>query len=179
MLSAEKRVRSLEEDNRQLRREASEMKRELDKLRKEMVRHPSKSSFGLHQHFEVGAAVCITSSGACCTACHVMGAADSCCMAGHCLGASSEASLLAQPLMAALHGSKLVAAVARQQPAKHDPKPAGRVRAFVRWCAGLRHNSKTYLLHAEAGQLQQQVAAQQFPACFIAQPKAAVQWHLT
>lgn len=37
MLSAEKRVRALEEDNRQLRREHSEMKKELDKMRKEVV----------------------------------------------------------------------------------------------------------------------------------------------
>ena len=36
MLSAEKKVRALEEDNRQLRREHSEMKKELDKLRKEV-----------------------------------------------------------------------------------------------------------------------------------------------
>ena len=36
MLSAEKRVRALEEDNRQLRREHSEMKKELDKMRKEV-----------------------------------------------------------------------------------------------------------------------------------------------
>ena len=36
MLMAEKRVRVLEDDNRQLRREASEMKKELDKLRKEV-----------------------------------------------------------------------------------------------------------------------------------------------
>ena len=36
MLSAEKKVRALEEDNRQLRREHSEMKKELDKMRKEV-----------------------------------------------------------------------------------------------------------------------------------------------
>ncbi|KAL3146365.1 hypothetical protein ABBQ32_003053 [Trebouxia sp. C0010 RCD-2024] len=42
MLSAEKRVRALEEDNRQLRREHSEMKKELDKLRKER-QHNSNS----------------------------------------------------------------------------------------------------------------------------------------
>ena len=36
MLAAEKRVRTLEEDNRHLRREVSEMKKELDKLRKEV-----------------------------------------------------------------------------------------------------------------------------------------------
>ncbi len=36
MLSAEKRVRTLEEDNRQLRREAAEVRKELDRLRKEV-----------------------------------------------------------------------------------------------------------------------------------------------
>ena len=36
MLSAEKKVRLLEDDNRQLRREHSEMKKELDKMRKEV-----------------------------------------------------------------------------------------------------------------------------------------------
>ena len=36
MLSAEKRVRTLEDDNRQLRKEHSEMRKELDKLRKEV-----------------------------------------------------------------------------------------------------------------------------------------------
>lgn len=36
MLSAEKKVRFLEDDNRQLRREHSEMKKELDKMRKEV-----------------------------------------------------------------------------------------------------------------------------------------------
>ena len=36
MLSAEKRVRTLEVDNRQLRREHADMRKELDKLRKEV-----------------------------------------------------------------------------------------------------------------------------------------------
>jgi len=36
MLSGEKRVRTLEEDNRQLRREAAEVRKELDRLRKEV-----------------------------------------------------------------------------------------------------------------------------------------------
>ena len=36
MLSAEKRVRILEEENRQLRREATEVRKELDRLRKEV-----------------------------------------------------------------------------------------------------------------------------------------------
>lgn len=44
MLTAEKRVRVLEDDNRQLRREASEMKKELDRLRKEKLQNSSSKS---------------------------------------------------------------------------------------------------------------------------------------
>ena len=47
MLTAEKRVRTLEEDNRQLRREASELRKEVDKLRKEVCPPPSARLFSL------------------------------------------------------------------------------------------------------------------------------------
>ena len=43
MLSAEKRVRILEEENRQLRREATEVRKELDRLRKEVSQYLSIS----------------------------------------------------------------------------------------------------------------------------------------
>lgn len=43
MLSAEKRVRILEEENRQLRREATEVRKELDRLRKEVSQYLSTS----------------------------------------------------------------------------------------------------------------------------------------
>ncbi len=44
MLSAEKRVRILEEENRQLRREATEARKELDRLRKEVSQYLSIST---------------------------------------------------------------------------------------------------------------------------------------
>lgn len=46
MLSAEKRVRILEEENRQLRREATEVRKELDRLRKEKQGNNSSKSPG-------------------------------------------------------------------------------------------------------------------------------------
>ena len=45
MLSAEKRVRILEEENRQLRREATEVRKELDRLRKEVSQYLSISIY--------------------------------------------------------------------------------------------------------------------------------------
>ena len=54
MLSAEKRVRILEEENRQLRREATEVRKELDRLRKEVSQYLSISICFLINHADGG-----------------------------------------------------------------------------------------------------------------------------
>ncbi len=54
MLSAEKRVRILEEENRQLWREATEVRKELDRLRKEVSQYLSISICFLINHADGG-----------------------------------------------------------------------------------------------------------------------------